>query len=128
MTNKEMLEMRINGATFQEIADACGVSKQDAHERITRYFKKVVNSKRGQNFSCDEIIYEGIYEHFMRDENESVTSFAAKVFEDNGTRSSTMKNFITGKNNSHFTVAQIKKICAVVGKPFEEVFKEREGK
>ena len=127
MTNKEMLEMRINGATFQEIADICGISKQDAHERINRYFKKVVNSKRGKNFTCDEIIYEGIYEHFMRDENESVTSFAVKVFGCNGSRASTTRNFITGKNETHFTINQIKKMCEIVGKPFEEVFKEREG-
>ena len=127
MTAKEMLQMRLDGATYQEIADICGISKQAVHESVTRYYKRVVDGKRGQNFSCEEIVYEGIYEHFMKDENESATSFSIKIFGINGSRAKNIRNFITGKNNSHFTIPQIKRMCEVVGKPFEEVFKEREG-
>ena len=124
MTSKEMLEMRVNGSTYQEIADICGITRQAVHERVTKYFKKVVNGKRGRNFTCVEIIYEGIYDHFEKDENETLMSLSIKVFGDD-THGDTLRNCITGKHESRFTINQIKKMCEVVGKSFEETFRER---
>ena len=37
MTAKERAEMRNNGATYQQIADVCGISKQAAHQSVTIY-------------------------------------------------------------------------------------------
>ncbi len=35
------------------------------------------------------------------------------------------KSFITGEHDSHFKLEHIKRLCEVVGKPFEETFAER---
>lgn len=34
MTTQEMVKMRNDGATYQEIANACGISRQAVHRRI----------------------------------------------------------------------------------------------
>ena len=36
MTTQEMVKMRNDGATYQEIANACGISRQAVHIRIKR--------------------------------------------------------------------------------------------
>ena len=126
MTNKEMLEMRMNGKTFQEIADACGISKQGVHERLKLYAKRLAGI-RGQGFDISTIKYEGLYEYFEENLEESLYSFAIKIgMGKDGGRVATIRNFLTGKHHSRFSIPQIKKMCEVCGKPFEEVFKERD--
>lgn len=128
MTNKEMLEMRMNGATFQEIADACGTTKQNVFDRLKLYSRRLLGV-RGQGFDISTIIYEGIYEYFKDNLEETLTSFVRKVYDlkDNESPPTvTMRNFLTGKNASRYNILQIKRMCEICGKPFEEVFKERE--
>jgi predicted DNA-binding protein YlxM (UPF0122 family) len=129
MTNKEMLQMRLDGATYQEIADICGISRQAVHEALKFYVKKITEESRGQKFSLKTIKYQGIYDYFKKNENETVASFANKVY---GRKSGScqgagkLRNFIKGDSDSYFNITQIKKMCEIIGKPFEEVFKERE--
>lgn len=37
MTTQEMVKMRNGGATYQEIADVCGISRQAVHRRIKNF-------------------------------------------------------------------------------------------
>lgn len=128
MTAKEMLQMRVEGATYQQIADVCGVSRQSVHQSVKNYADKVLKGRRGKGFCYEDIKYQGIYEHFAENEKESIHSFTVAIFGgDYGSKCATMRNFLTGKNNSYFTVSQIKRMCEICGKPFEEVFKERKG-
>lgn len=127
MTPKEMLQMRLDGMTFQQIADACGVSRQYAHEAITGYADKIARCKRGKAFFFDKIIFEGIYEHFEKNEEETITNFTNDVCGEGSRCITTMRTFLTGKTDTRLTISQIKRICEICGKPFEEVFKERKG-
>lgn len=120
MTDQEMLKMRIDGASFQEIADACGMTKQGVHKRLVQYAKKVTMGIRGKSFCLNDIKFAAIKVHFAYNDDETTTTFAQKV----GVSPGIIRNFIKGKTESYFTVSQIKKMCDVVGKPFEEVFKE----
>ena len=36
MTTQEMVELRNEGMTYQQIADACGISRQAVHSKIKR--------------------------------------------------------------------------------------------
>ena len=129
MTNKEMLQMRLDGATYQEIADKCGITRQAVHDAIKHYTEKITSGRRGHRFSYKQIKFVGIYEYFKNNENMSVSTFAKMVY-GTGTRNSgriaTLRSFITGERNSHFPIPQIKRMCEIVGKSFEETFKERE--
>ena len=126
MKEKEMLQMRIDGATYQEIADAYGITRQRAYQIIASYLDGLQKLTRGRGFPCEDIVYEGMFEYFSANERESLTSFAHKVLGSRGGGTATMRNFLTGRNESHFTIAQIKRMCEIVGKPFEETFKERD--
>jgi hypothetical protein len=89
-----------------------------------------LNGFRGSTFNIEDIAYEGIYEHFVNTPDESIHTFTLKVYETrrDGRNTQLMRNFIQGKTDSRLSVSKIKKICEVVGKSFEEVFKEREVK
>ena len=129
MTAKEMFEMRQKGATFQEIGDAAGMSRQGAQGIVVRYAKNLVALKRGKGSGLylDKIVYQGIYEHFVKNEEETFTSFARKIYDhEPSTTAMKMRGFLMGEHDSYYTIGQIKKMCEIVGKPFEEVFKERE--
>lgn len=123
---KEMLLMRLNGMTFQQIADKCGVSRQRAYQSVMAYTDRIAKGKRGRVFFYEEIIFESIREHFEKKEEETITSFAVAVFGENSKKTTTMRTFLKGETDSRFTISQIKRICEICGKPFEEVFKEIE--
>lgn len=127
MTPKEMFQLREQGKTYQEIADEIGASRQGVHQAITNYTKRVLTSYRGKGFYLENIKYKGIFEYFLENEEETVSGFTKKLYDTPYTgNTSKVRGFITGKIESYFTIEQIKRICDVVGKPFEEVFKERE--
>ena len=121
---KEMLEMRVSGATFQEIANKYGVSRQAVHQTLNSYMARLQGKRYA--LDVDKIIYKGIAEWFLENPNESITSFSKRVLGcDSGQRSGAIKRGLIGENETYFTINQIKKICEVVGKPFEEVFELR---
>lgn len=104
-----------------------GSSRQAVGYKITAYAKRVLSTYRGKGFYLENIKYKGIFEYFRENEEETVSSFSKKVYNSPyAGRTAMIREFITGKHDSYFTIEQIKRICDVVGKPFEEVFKERE--
>ena len=126
MTPKEMLLMRLDGATLEQIADASGITKQYVSKAIKNYMEKIEKGKRGRAFSCENIIYVGVYEHFIKNEHETLSSFTESTIGENGRRTNVMRNFLTGKTDSRFSIPQIMAICRICGKPFDEVFKVRD--
>ena len=42
MSCRQMVQMRLEGYTYQEIADELGVSRQCVHEKLTKYDKKLL--------------------------------------------------------------------------------------
>ena len=125
MTNEEMLEMRMNGATYQEIADICGISKQRVHQKIGEYSPRVKAIRRGSVY-LEEIKYKGIYEFFKENLDVAFCGFVKGILGDiSHCATEKMRRFLRGENEVKFSIPQIKKMCEVCGKPFEEVFKER---
>jgi predicted DNA-binding protein YlxM (UPF0122 family) len=118
--------MHLDGVTYQEIADAAGISRQAVHQTITGLLNTLAHHKRGRDFYYSNIKYKGIYEYFANNQNATFTSFVKAVAENNSSKKApTIKNFLTGKHDSRFTIDQIKRMCKVCGKSFEEVFEER---
>lgn len=125
MTAKQRAEMRSNGATYQQIADVCGISKQAAHQSVTLYEQKIKKKTRGKGFSLEKIKYKGIYEHFVANESETLSSFVFGVYGDR-VHATKMGQFLRGEHDSYFKIAHIKKMCDICGKTFEETFAVRD--
>lgn len=120
MKTEEMVKLRESGVSVREIAEMCGISKAAVYDRLYRYVLKKKLGRRSKCFWVRDIKFKAIREHFAANYKETPHSFANKV----GVASPTMKNFLLGKCDSYFNVKQIKQMCDVVGKPFEEVFCE----
>ena len=125
MSCRQMVQMRLEGYTYQEIADELGVSRQCVHEKLTKYDKKLLGM-RGKGFDINTIIYKGFYEHFRDDDYESLTSFVHKVSGNHNRPLSKFRNFLTGEHkDARFSVPQIKRMMEVTGKSFDELFELR---
>lgn len=129
MKGKEISAFRKQGKTFQEIADYYGISKQAVHDSYFRYIKRQEGkrgsiSHAGVEFNISNIPYDGLYEHFKANEYESVFSFCSKA-PDTQLDNMKMRGFLSGAKNSRFTISEIKAMCDIVGKSFEETFRER---
>ena len=119
-----MYELKLKGLSYQDIADVCGLSKQCVHKKVGSYGRKLAGI-RGQGFDINAIVFKGIYEHFEDNFDETLHSFSYKVVSNNPKFVDRFKRLIKGENDVKLTIPQIKKICQVIGKPFEEVFEER---
>lgn len=127
MTVEQMIRMRNSGATYQQIANMSGLTRQRVHQKIQTALGNKSNRRRGKAFPIEDIKYTAIYDYFKNNENESASSFGLKVFGGYGGKfCNRVINFVTGRYEAHLSVEQIKKVCEIVGKPFEEVFKERD--
>jgi predicted DNA-binding protein YlxM (UPF0122 family) len=124
MTTKEMVILHSEGMSFQKIADICGVSKQAVHQRVSTYCEDKI-CKRGRQFNVSKIKYKGLYEHFVNNPNETVTSLTIKIYGHRGKHVAVIRTLLLG-TNSTLPLNAFKKICEIVGKPFEEVFEERD--
>ena len=114
----EVIRMRNEGATYEEIGEHFGVSRQRIHAALGPFKKNAQLSTK--------IKYKGLKRWF----NETDTSFSqfARLV---GTRSTTasirkMQNWLSegGERESSFTIGQIKKMLEVTGMTFEELFEE----
>ena len=114
----EVIRMRNEGATYEEIGEHFGVSRQRIHAALGPF------KKNAQLYT--KIKYKGLKRWF----NETDTSFSqfARLV---GTRSTTasirkMQNWLSegGERESSFTIGQIKKMLEVTGMTFEELFEE----
>lgn len=124
MKMSEIIEKRKNGATYQEIADAVGISKQRVH-RIMLKNSPEMKGMRRNHFDIERIIYKGIYDYFKSHPYESLSSFVVRIYGYTGNYISTIRDFITGVCTSRLSVERIRKICEIVGMPFEKVFERR---
>ena len=123
----EILEMRKNGATFQQIADSFGVSKQCVNAAFNAQTHGRWKRMRGHGFDIETIAYKGLYEHFKNNICETVTSFSTKIYGHSSNNSiPKLRKFIIGDTDSHFSITHIKKMCEITGKSFEELFERRD--
>ena len=124
MDGKELMKMRMAGATIREIADVCGVSYQAVQHKLQSYAQDLLEIKM-RKVDLSKIKYKGICEYFRENPVESYSSFAEKVTKNRNSKfTSKIKSSFQGEHESTFTIAQIKSMCEVVGKSFEETFEE----
>ena len=130
MVNRERWEqirqMRMDGYTFQEIADEFGVSRQCVNELFNMQFRRL-KGMRGRGFKLESIVYKGIYEHFRDNPFETTSSFTEKIYGYVGNKPQTIKKLITGESETLLSIPRIQKMCEITGKTFEELFERREG-
>lgn len=114
MTNKEKAEayfMRLEGKTFQEIADRFGVSKQN----IQQILKGLC--ERSPRRNVDTVIYPSI-QRYMKENNLSFNAFSHLC----GINLGPVINGLCGKNG--ITKRFIDAVLDVTGMTYEEAFKK----
>lgn len=127
MTPVEMLNKLLDGKSVEEISKDCEMTTQEIKTAISGYVNRGCRSIK----YLEKIKYKGIYEYFKKNPFETVTGFAKKLWRKEGQHGglashiNTLRTFFLGEVESRFTIPQIKRMCEIVGKPFEEVFEER---
>lgn len=119
---KEAGEMILNGASFAEIADKFGVSRQ----YVQMYYTKRKTGSSSYR-SCERIVYAGIAD-FMRENHLSIARFARMVYKEPTISQVQSLRYVLIGRTYHVPLPTIGAILRCIGKPFEEVFKpvERE--
>ena len=126
MTNEEIYELYQNGSTYREIADRYGITRQTVAQRL-KYYKRKVAGIRGHNFDINKIVYQGIYDWFREHYYESLSSLSKKIYGYYRPCELTkLRSFLIGEHETHFNVEQIKRMCELTGKSFEELFQRRD--
>lgn len=124
LTQKELYEWRQRGATYQEMADVEGVSRQDIYMKVKSYEAKL-KGKRGREFDINKIVYKGIYEYFRDNMEVTPYSFTTDVFGYASKKTQCVKSFLLGEHETLFKIRQIKRLMGITGKTFEELFERR---
>lgn len=124
LTNKELYEWRQRGATYQEMADAEGISRQAVFLKVKAYEKKL-KGKRGRGFDVNDIVYKGLYEYFKANPTMNISKLAEAVFGSVGSNMDRMRRFLLGNAETLFKIKNIKKMMEITGKSFNELFELR---
>ena len=114
----EAIKMRDSGATYEEIGEHFGVSRQRIHAALGPF------KKNAQLYT--KIKYKGLREWF-KETDTSFSGFAKLI----GMRADSayvkkIQNWLTdgGDNQRTFSIDQIKRMLEVTGMTFEELFEE----
>ena len=106
-------KMRVDGFTYQEIAEKFGVSKQ----YINKMLKNVISERKLKYINT--IVYPNIANWLKRNEC-SISEFARKT----GMKRSTLNDKLHGRRK--FNSNELKSILDVTGMKFEECIKMKE--
>lgn len=106
-------KMRLDGFSYQEIAEKFGVSKQ----YINQMLQNVISERR--NKAVNKIVYPNIA-NWLKDNECSISEFVIRV----GIKRSTLDHKLRGRNK--FNSDEIKRILDVTGMKFEECLKMKE--
>lgn len=111
----KMFEMRVNGATYQEIADYFHVTKQYVHSTLSQFVGE------GYTVGTVKCVYPGL-KRWMLTTGTSAKEINKKL--QMCSHPSMFYNRIRGK--TQFTIQEVKKILAFTGLTFEEAFGEED--
>lgn len=113
MTSCEMLEERLNGKTYREIGEMCGISRQAVQIRI----KSLLNGR-----DYNKIVYRGVQEYFVSKRGMNWRKMTDEINRDECLIScATLAKFLRGES-ARISIKAIVRICEIVGKPFEQTF------
>lgn len=121
--NKErllaMIKMRLDGCTYQEIADKYGISRQFVQQEIANFTGKERTIKKS---SLDKCIYPNL-KKYMIDNNISMTKLS-KICGLTGIRTDVIKLKLIGERD--FKMSEIKAILKESSQTFEYMFAGKE--
>lgn len=124
MTNEEMLDivkMRLDGCTFQEIGEKYGITKQAVEQSI----KSICRVKRSGRRKVSPKIYIDIIYPNIRDKMVELEWGYSSLADKTGKSVATIRNVLTGQiKNPRLCLA--KEIVAALGLSVEEAFREEE--
>lgn len=116
----DLVQMRIDGYTFQEIADKYGVSRQYIHQELSAI---VGNAKPRQKGIDEKIIYPNLAKWIF--ENRIPKYKLSEIVGMKSKSTEGIRQKLYGKRN--FSITEIKKLLEVTGETFEYLFAERKG-
>lgn len=122
---EEIVKMYKEGASISEIASKFYYSRNRTRAILNEAGIKT-NAYRKPS-DINRICYQGIYDYFMEHPDESILSFIRKVYSPKSS-SEKLRYFLFGEHDAAFTIPVLRRMCRVVGKPFEEAFAPREVK
>lgn len=126
LREKEIVRLRQQGKTYEEIGKAFGISKQRASAIGSAVLGNT--SKRSKSVDIDDIVFEGIYQLFLHDNTMTYARLGriannTKSF--NSRQTSRFCNILKGKTDPALPIHVINNILKYIGKPYEEVFAPR---
>ncbi len=111
----EMIKMRLDGCTYQEIAEKYSITRQCVQQSIASFAGKERSARKS---SLDRCIYPNISK-WMLDNNISMTS-VGKICGLSAKRTDTIGMKLRGGRD--FKISEIKAILKESGKTFEYMF------
>ena len=124
LTKYEMIQLREEGKTLDEIAQLAGITRQ----RVGQYMDKF-NVRKG-SVNIEKIRYKGIYEFMKENPGVSYAQLARAIYggaTTNAKCNDLIRKFAGERSDCiHFTVAQLKRLIKYTHKSFEELFTLRD--
>lgn len=111
----DMVSMRLDGATFQEIGDAHGITSNGARSAIMRSIGLCDKPKK----SIERIVYPAI-RNWLTEHQMSKRKFSSQI----GVSVAHVTNILNGKVNPTIKIAN--KILSVTGLTYEEAFRRED--
>lgn len=115
-------QMRRDGATYQQIGDAFGVSRQ----RVQQVLKNQVRLRKCST-DMEKIVYEGIYNYLMDHPRMTFPSLAMVMFGNSGNNENNLvQNLLRGRS-CKISKRAYDRLIAATGMTYEQLFKLRDG-
>lgn len=116
----EMVQMRLDGYSFQEIADKYGVSRQCIHQKLS----VIAGSAKPRPKGIDEkVIYPNLAKWISENRMKKYELSKLLGLSDKSTKSLSMKLY----GERDFSMTEIKKLLEITGQTFEHLFCEKDG-
>ena len=115
-------QMRRDGASYQQIGDAFGVSKQ----RVQQVLKNQVRLRKCST-DMEKIVYEGIYNYLMDHPRMTFPSLAMLMFGTSGSNENNLVHNLLHGRNCRIGKSAYDRLIAATGMTYEQLFKLREG-
>ena len=117
----KMFEMRVKGATLQEIGDKFGITR----ERVRQILKSTISRETSMIRGREGIIYPNISK-WLKDNDISISEFTEMLGKNKETPKSVCRisHILKGKTKQGFTMPEIRIVLEVTGMTFEKAFEE----
>ena len=117
------IAMRVNGATYTEIADYFGVS----YQAVQGVLRHCARARRGGDSFLTNIPYKGLYEFFLKHERVTIPYLARVMYTHANRNSEEVTRRLCMGGNARVPKKALDRLLAYTGMTYEELFELREG-